>query len=396
MATDHDRQLILVTNIPSPYRLHSFAVLAQELAADGIHLQILFMSKTESGRRWEVDASIWEFDGQIVPGIHPYLLNMDMHLNPGVWSRVFRARPDWLIIGGGWQFPTSMGLYLLRPLFGKHSHVLGWAEANSRFSQHNSGPIASLRRMLLLRVDGLVLPGKLAQQTVEDHWKINTMILFWPNLVQKEIYCDEVSRLRPQKNGLREKYNIPASSRVLFWSARLEELTKGIQNFLKRAHPVLSHSSTTIVIAGDGPDRAAIENWLHNTAPELDVRLLGHVDQSQVIEWLALADVAMLPSLRDSNPLSVIEALWAGLPILSSINCGNWPETVEVGNNGWLINPVQTDDVHRALRDILTSSPERLAAMGEASREIAEKHFDSRRATRRFVDSLLHNFPPKG
>jgi glycosyltransferase involved in cell wall biosynthesis len=369
-------------------------VLQRELDARAVELEVLFMAATEPGRFWQPQAETWQFNGRVVSGAHPAWRSMHMHLNPGIWASVLRHTPTWLIIGGGWQFPSSLGLFLMRPFYRQRTHSLVWAEANHRFSDHLSGTIAHLRRLLLNSADGLIVPGKVAVETAREYWNVSASnVVYWPNLVDETFYFERVAALRTQRDTLRAQYQIPLASRVLFWPARLDEYTKGILNFLRPAVALLPEDAT-IVIAGEGPDRATIEGWLADH-PHLDVRLIGHVDQTTILEHLALADVFILPSLRDPNPLSVIEALWAGLPVLVSINCGNWPEAVEVGKNGWLIDPEQLQETQAALQDLLSYSPERLRMMGERSLEIARTNFSSHDCTRRFVDSLLATFPPK-
>ncbi len=125
--------LVVSTNLPSPYRLHAFAQLHEELERRNLALDVLFMASSESGRYWPANPSEWRFSGHIVSGFHPRLLGMEMHLNPKIWHSTLRNAPSWLIIGGGWQFPTSLGLFLLRPFYRRTTKTLVWAEANYRY-----------------------------------------------------------------------------------------------------------------------------------------------------------------------------------------------------------------------------------------------------------------------
>jgi glycosyltransferase involved in cell wall biosynthesis len=387
-------RLVLVTNIPSPYRLHTFALLHDEMLRRGFALEVLFMAANERGRHWPAKPEEWEFPGRVTAGFHPNLLGMEMHLNLGVWSSVLRSRPRWLIIGGGWQFPTSLGLFMLKPFYRRRSANLVWAEANHRFSSHHGGVVGFLRRALLNSADALIIPGEIAAKTLNEHWQVkSSKTIYWPNLVDESQYCERVTELRSRRAELRASYNIPDKNTVLFWSARLHEATKGILTFLEAALPVVTER-LCILLAGDGPDRSRVEEWVR-THDRLNVKLLGHVPTGTVLECLALSDAAILPSLRDPNPLAIIEALWAGLPILTSVNCGNWPETVQPGQNGWLVDPAQPEQVAQAVSEILACSSQQFAAMGQKSLALAQERFDSRRAIKHFVDDLITAFPPR-
>jgi glycosyltransferase involved in cell wall biosynthesis len=389
-------RLTLVTNIPSPYRLHGFAVLQQELQSRNIMLEVLFMAKSERGRYWSVNSSEWRFNGQLVRGLHPSIRNIEMHINPGIWYRVLKDLPDWLIIGGGWQFPTSLGLYALRRIYRSRTYSLAWTEANYSSSRQLYGLVANLRRALLQNTDGMIVPGQIASQTLREYWGLqNPKTVYYPNLVDETVYRDKVAILRLKRAVLRDRHHIPQNFRVLFWSARLEESAKGILNFLKAVEPLIL-PNLLILIAGEGPDRQQIAAWISvQPKMKMNVRLLGHLTQDQLLEHLALADVSILPSLRDPNPLSIIEALWSGLPILTSINCGNYPETVQTRKNGWLVDPLNSDSLRTAFGEIVDASARDLSLMGRHSVEIAEQGFNSKIMTSRFVDDLLLQFPPK-
>ena len=142
-----------------------------------------------------------------------------------------------------------------------------------------------------------------------------------------------------------------------------------------------------MVIAGEGPDRPRIERWARE---HLDhrLRLLGHLDQPQIVDLLAAADAAATPSFRDHNPLAVIEALWAGLPLIVSRACGNWPEAVPDARNGWVVDPHDHDTIRAAIKSLLALAPEAREEMGQRSRQIAETSFDTRMVIGRFLDQL--------
>jgi glycosyltransferase involved in cell wall biosynthesis len=107
------------------------------------------------------------------------------------------------------------------------------------------------------------------------------------------------------------------------------------------------------------------------------------------VELFAAADVMALPSWKDPNPLTVIEGLWAGLPMIISKYCGNSPEAVEEGRNGWLIEPADHAQIRAVFREVLAMPLTRLAEFGAASLRIAAR-FDTDSAVRRFVDQLDH------
>jgi glycosyltransferase involved in cell wall biosynthesis len=103
-----------------------------------------------------------------------------------------------------------------------------------------------------------------------------------------------------------------------------------------------------------------------------------------VPELLAGSTLALLPSLTEALPTTLIEAAAAGLPVVAT-TVGGTPETVAHGRTGLLVPP--GDDLALAEAVIgLLRDPGRCAAFGQAGRRLAEERFDLRRWARNLVD----------
>ena len=105
---------------------------------------------------------------------------------------------------------------------------------------------------------------------------------------------------------------------------------------LVRALARLRGSPFTATIVGDGPDRAAVEAEIRAAGLDGVVELAGERDD--VPGLLADADVFVLSSRSEGAPLSVLEAMAAGLPVVASA-VGGVPEIVADGETGLLVPP---------------------------------------------------------
>jgi len=127
-----------------------------------------------------------------------------------------------------------------------------------------------------------------------------------------------------------------------------------------------------LVIAGDGPDRAAIEAAASRS--RRDVRVLGWIDRAEAAAWMAHASLLVFPS-RGPESLSrvLIEASALGVPI-AAMNTGGTPDIVLHEQTGLLSTTPEglAADVRR-LRD---DSGLR-AQLAAAARRHAQSHFDS-------------------
>lgn len=133
-----------------------------------------------------------------------------------------------------------------------------------------------------------------------------------------------------------------------------------------------SEAFAELAIVGDGPERERVEDELARRSLEGRVRLLGERDD--VPRLLAEADVFLLASRSEGLPLSVIEAMAAGLPIVAS-DVGGLKELVRDGETGVLVPPGDPVALAEALRPLLANRELR-RRLGRAGRARAKALFD--------------------
>lgn len=102
------------------------------------------------------------------------------------------------------------------------------------------------------------------------------------------------------------------------------------------------------------------------------VRFLG--GRSDVPAILNASDVFVLASHYEGNPLSVMEAMAAGLPVAATA-VGGIPELIQHEHTGLLVPPNDESALANALQQLVENSRLR-AQLGQAAREYAERHFD--------------------
>jgi glycosyltransferase involved in cell wall biosynthesis len=126
------------------------------------------------------------------------------------------------------------------------------------------------------------------------------------------------------------------------------------------------------VIAGNGPDRPAVESERRRLGLESSVRLAGELND--VGELLAAADLFVLSTRSEGLPLSILEAMAAGLPVVAS-NVGGVPELVVDGETGLLVPPGDPHALAAAIGRLLDDETLR-RQLGAAGRIRASEHFD--------------------
>jgi len=140
-----------------------------------------------------------------------------------------------------------------------------------------------------------------------------------------------------------------------------------------------------LVIVGDGPLRAAIEQRIEQLSLGRRVRVTGFLSNQGVRDELLAARALVLPSFAEGLPVAIMEALALGRPVISTYIAGI-PELVQPGINGWLVPPGAVAPLADAMAEALTADPSRLEAMGRAgAARVAERH-DVRSEARKLID----------
>lgn len=146
-------------------------------------------------------------------------------------------------------------------------------------------------------------------------------------------------------------------------------------------------------IAGEGPERSHLEAHARELGVGRQVRFLGFVEEVP----LSRCDCFVLPSRTEGMPISVLEAMSAGLPILSTA-VGSVPSVVRDGREAVLVPPDRCDALVSGLRAIL-ADPSLQQRLGRAARRRFEQEYTAQRMAQRysaFYDRVLADGRTRG
>jgi len=366
-----------VTNIPTPYRVSMFNSLLKETERRGVNFFVLFMNRTEPNRNWAIEDEL-EF---------PYeQWDMPIATMKGVYFRfslpfVLRAVKGnrHLILGGSWNDLNIMAIALLKRMRLIKNKISFWTEANylTVGAQRSSRVKQFVRRFVLSSGDGyFFIPGEMSAITLKK-WGVTCgdRIVLLPNLPHLQ-FEDNISTWDGSNN----------SRPVFTIVARLDEETKGIENFIE-CLGVERIRKIRLNIIGSGHDFARYEKYIKNRDLSDHVFLLGELPGDDVIRHLKNSDVFVLPSFSDPSPLSLVEACKIGLPLLVSDRCGNHHECLISGENGYLFDPSEAQQVALAFDRILANRSN-WPNFSKGSVELAARNFDPQSVLRRLVAHL--------
>jgi colanic acid/amylovoran biosynthesis glycosyltransferase len=159
--------------------------------------------------------------------------------------------------------------------------------------------------------------------------------------------------------------------------------------FLVRACRLLKNRDVPFVcmIAGEGPERAAIETLIRDLDLRGEIRLVGHLSQQQLDSCYASADLVVLTSRSEGIPLVLMEAMAHGISVLAPAITGI-PELVLDGKNGFLYSPGSLEEFVARV-ELVHRSEAALGPLCRAARQHVVKHFNREKNLAAFCNLLL-------
>jgi glycosyltransferase involved in cell wall biosynthesis len=254
------------------------------------------------------------------------------------------------------SFWRKYGLFQLAHLFRVPTILHLHSGAFNKFYEEECGPVRQwLVRRLFNKVERVVV--------LSQRWKL------WVNSISTNPRV--VALYNPV---IMEQLQAPAETRDAASILTLGRLNQGKGSYDLLAAAAGFAGPVQLMLGGDGE----IEK-VRQRASELglsdQVNLLGWVGPEDKPNYLARATVYALPSYAEGLPMSVLEAMAAGVPVVTT-PVGGIPEAVTDGIEGFLVEPGDIDTLRARLTQLLEDS-ELAVRMGEAGREKVKSAFSS-------------------
>lgn len=160
----------------------------------------------------------------------------------------------------------------------------------------------------------------------------------------------------------------------IFCSARLAP-EKGIEFLLQALKLVVQkHQHVRLRIAGDGPSKSSLDAIVSALEVSQHVDFLGKLSEAQITAELASSDLFVLSSLAEGLPVSAMEAMAVGVPVIAT-NIAGTSELIENGKNGLLVRPTDAEALAEAILAMIEDHDFRVQA-AERGRKKVEQEFD--------------------
>ena len=235
--------------------------------------------------------------------------------------------------------------YLVRKPVLMHMHSGGFPE----FYHNECGPTRRwLVRFVLDRADKIIVLSSQWQKLLEDITE-NRRLIIVPNFIVLPDSADGVFD-RPSSGGTDSNY--------IFYLGRLTE-EKGFFDLLEALALVKRRfSDVKLLCGGEIVDDGVVSCIKHHDLSK-NVELLGWVDGRQKWSLIRRAMIFVFPSRAEGMPMSVIEAMSQGVPVVAT-RVGGVPEVISTGVDGLLVEVGDVKSIADAIEYLISQESIRL------------------------------------
>jgi glycosyltransferase involved in cell wall biosynthesis len=363
------KKAVLIQNYLSPYRIPLFSAIA---ASESIGLTVALMAPDKPDYpSWKYDFESLPFRTAIIPGKRIVLSSRyQVCINPALIRFLRKEKPDIIICSG---FAVSTLFACLYRVFTRTPIVI-WSEGTQVTESGRRFPWVRkwIRRGISKLAGGFLAAGQDSRDYIRSLLpkKSQKPIEISYNCVDTENFSSACGRYKEDSSSGSSLHNAYPEKNILF-SGRLEKI-KGIHPLLEVYKKVLEKSpqEVSLILLGEGRLRKFIQEEKKRNGWK-NLYLEGFIGPDDYPKYFAVADLFMLLSLSDCNPLVIFEALSCGLPIVCSDRVGNAADFVEEGRNGFIVDPFDYGGAASKVLSMLFSP--QIEEMRSASREIVKK-----------------------
>jgi N-acetyl-alpha-D-glucosaminyl L-malate synthase BshA len=184
--------------------------------------------------------------------------------------------------------------------------------------------------------DGVTAVSQTLKDDTYKHFKINKEIEVIPNFI-------DLNRFKKHKKDHFKKAICPNDEKLIVHTSNFRKV-KRVDDAVRVFSKIREQIPAKLLLVGDGPERASVEQLCRELGYYDEVRFLGKLEA--VEEVLSVSDLFLMPSESESFGLAALEAMACEVPVVAS-NAGGIGELIIHGVSGFMSNVGDIDDMSK-------------------------------------------------
>ncbi len=371
-------RILLITNIPNPYRIPLFNELNKQLLAEGYALKVVFGALGYSRRQWNINLEDCEFDYTVLPSKTIRSRDQESviftypHLN-----KLLKDEQPVAIVTNAFSIATTK--LWLRNLRIPTPYIIWSGAIKNQYSQVSKYRKWQ-RKLLVKAASGFITYGTKAKKYLQSLGASEAKVHIGINTVDTVFFAQEAERWR----------NIVehTDKHQLLYVGELSQRKR--VDLLLPAIKILSETRSDFVlyIIGDGPDKNKLEAQVKQLNIEPFIRFEGIKQKKDIPQYLARSSCFLFPTAHDIWGLVLVEAMASGVPSIASIHAGATSDLIQEGKTGFAMDFADSQKIAERIKWILEHQ-EAAKDIGLAAKKIIEEKVNLRVSARGFVDAIL-------
>ncbi len=372
------KKVVLITNIPNPYRVPLFNELSKQLKNENTRLKIIFANKTYKRRLFRINENDFNFD-------YCYLNNEAITVGnnsensyftyKGLFQQLKNENPDVIIVSGFSSATIKVFLYSLI----KRTPYIIWNGSIAKKGRKDSFIRTLQRRLLTSFATAFVAYGSKAKEYLIKLGASENQVFISTNTVDTSYFETATNdcRLSIDDDGLNHflylGYLVPRKNVGL-----LIDMANNLQK---------QRNDFCIDVIGDGESREQLELKVKNLGLSQFVKFHGFKQKHELPPYFAQTKALLFQTDFDIWGLVLNEAMAAGVPCLSSVNAGASSDLIKNGYNGFIVDYENKSDIIEKINFII-ENPEKVIEMGKRASEFVNTNANLNVCAKGFVNAI--------
>lgn len=371
-------KILLITNIPNPYRIPLFNELYSLLQEKGMELKVIFAAETYSRRKFILDLNDCKFNYEFLGSGQISLGDSEKTtFKYGNLAEVFKAeKPDRIIVSG-FSLATMKAWWYTR--FNRSKFIIwsGSVTANNK----GLGFLRSIQRRFLTAYSAsFVVYGKRAGKYLETLGVTPKKIFSAINTVDTVFFSEKTAKLKEIDQFSDNKHRL---CYVGYLSKR-----KNIGQLLLCLKRLSEQRSDFVLdLIGDGDDVANLQQMVMELKLENYVQFVGFKQKAELPEYFAKTNVFLFQTGFDIWGLVLNEAMAAGLPCIVSPNAGAVDDLILEGQTGFIIDFNDEDKIIQKI-NFLFDHPNEAKLIGAKASQYIQENANVKISAQGFLNAL--------